>query len=167
MNIVLAGMPGSGKTTVSNVLGKLLGAEVIDTDEEIVKNYGAITEIFDKFGEECFRNLETETVKKVCENDGVVISTGGGCLLRAENVQHFKNNGKIIFLRTMYETLLKRVEGDASRPLSKGGAKETMKALLAVRTPIYENAADCTVDTDGLSPEEVAAKIQEKLLESK
>lgn len=167
MNVVLAGMPGSGKTTVSQVLGKLLGAEVIDTDEEIVKNYGAITEIFDKFGEECFRNLETETVRKVCENDNAVISTGGGCLLRAENVKLFKTNGKIIFLRTAYETLLKRVEGDTSRPLLKGGESEKLKALMQARTPIYESAADFTVDTDGLTPEEVAEKIQEKFLESK
>ena len=166
MNIVLAGMPGSGKTTVSVFLGKLLGAEVIDTDEEIVKSHGAITEIFDKFGEECFRNLETETVKKVCQKDGVVISIGGGCLLRGENVKLFKNNGKIIFLRTSYETLLNRVEGDTSRPLLKGGAGEKLKSLIEVRTPIYERAADFTVDTDNLSPNEVAAKIQE-LLENK
>ena len=75
-------MPASGKTTVAEILGKNLGAQVIDTDALIVENHGEINKIFEKFGEEHFRNLESEAVKEATQNTGVVISTGGGCPLR-------------------------------------------------------------------------------------
>jgi len=161
MNIILAGMPACGKTTVARALGKLLNLNVVDTDSEIVKKYGAINDIFESYGEEAFRNLETEIVKAVCRQNGVVVSTGGGCLLREQNVDLFKASGKIVYLRTRLETLLKRVEGDFSRPLLKGGAKEKMTALYEKRTPVYGAAADYTVDTDGFTPEQIAKTVCE------
>lgn len=161
MNIVLVGMPGSGKTTVSRALSALTGVKLYDTDEEIVKKYGAINDIFENYGEQAFRNLETEAVRKVSELDGVIISTGGGCIMREENTRLFKRNGKIVFLRTTLSTLIKRIDGNTDRPLLKSGAVEKMTELLKVRTPVYEAAADYTVDTDGLSPEEIAKIISE------
>lgn len=161
MNIVLAGMPGSGKTTVSKLLAQLLGTRVIDTDEEIVKKYGAISDIFDKFGEECFRNLETEIVNTVCGESGAVISTGGGTLLRAENREAFKKSGKIVYLKTGVENLVARVGGGEGRPLLAGDAENKMRELYKKRAPVYEAAADITVQTDGVSPEDVAAQIAE------
>lgn len=163
MNIILAGMPASGKTTVSRALSKLLGAKMIDTDAEIVKKHGAINRIFEKHGEEAFRNYETEVVKKVCRLSGAIISTGGGCLLREENIGLFKSSGKIVYLRTKINELLKRVEGDNSRPLLSGGAEEKMKKLFLDRAPVYEGAADITVDTDGRTPEEIAKIISEQI----
>ena len=159
MNIILAGMPGCGKTTIARTLGGLLDLNVIDTDAEIVKKYGAINDIFENYGEQAFRNLETEVVKAVCLQSGVIVSTGGGCLLRQENVKLFKESGKIIYLRTQLQTLLNRVEGDTSRPLLKGGAKEKMSRLLKERTPVYESAADFIVDTDNLTPEQISENI--------
>ena len=161
MNIVLIGMPASGKTTVAAALAKDLGLKVLDTDALIVEKHGEINKIFKKFGEEYFRNLESEAVKEVVENTNAVISTGGGCPLRKENVLALKKSGKIIFLRTSITELIRRTEGDGTRPLLKGEREERLKSLLSVRTPVYEEAADFTVDTDGLTPEEIAKKITE------
>ena len=163
MNIVLIGMPASGKTTVAAVLAKNLGLKVLDTDAIVVEKYGEINKIFEKYGEEHFRNLESEAVKEVAKNANAVISTGGGCPLRKENVLALKKSGKIIFLRTSITELVKRTEGDGTRPLLKGEREERLKSLLFVRTPIYEVAADFTVDTDGLTPEEIAKIITEFL----
>ena len=161
MNIVLIGMPASGKTTVASALAKDLGLKVLDTDALIVERHGEINEIFEKFGEEYFRNLESDAVKEVAKNASAVISTGGGCPLRKENVLALKKSGKIIFLRTSITELIRRTEGDGTRPLLKGEREERLKSLLYVRTPVYEQAADFTVDTDGLNPEEIAKKITE------
>lgn len=162
MNIVLAGMPGSGKTTVAKAFARL-GFAVYDTDEEIVKEHGAINEIFSRFGEEYFRDIESRTVEKLSALSGAVIATGGGCLLRAENTAALKRDGKIVFLRTTPETLIRRVEGNSERPLLKGVASEKMNELYKTRQPIYEKAADIIVDTDGLSPDEIARIITERI----
>lgn len=159
MNVILAGMPGSGKTTVSLRLGALMGREVYDTDALVTAKHGVISDIFATYGEARFRELETQAVKEVCAMDGVVVATGGGCLMREENVALFASGGKIIFLRTGFHTLLQRVAGDTSRPLLRGDAADKMKRLLEERTPLYERAADFTVDTDGLTPDEIARRI--------
>lgn len=161
MNIILAGMPASGKTSVSRALSKLTGREVYDTDEKIVEKYGAISEIFENYGETAFRNLETEEVKNASALDNLIISTGGGCVLREVNVAFLKTNGKIVYLRTSLQTLLSRVNGDSTRPLLKGGAEEKMKKLFAERTPVYESISDEIIDTDGKTVEEIASGIAE------
>jgi shikimate kinase len=157
-------MMGCGKTTVSAALNKKYNLQRVDTDEVIVEKYGSINAIFAEHGEEYFRDLETSVTKLVTENyKNAVISLGGGCVLRSQNVEYLKRTGKIFFLRASLETLVKRVEGDTSRPLLKGGARQKMTDLLAVRTPIYEKVADVIIDTDGLSPKEIATKIMEHM----
>lgn len=160
MNVVLAGMPGSGKTTVAEEL-KRRGKTVFDTDEQIVKEHGAISGIFARYGEEHFRDLETQTVRELSTLDGVVIATGGGCLLRGENVKLLKENGKIFYLRTKVETLIKRVEGDTDRPLLQGDTRARIENLYKDRSGVYAQAADFIIDTDELTPEEIANKITE------
>lgn len=161
MNIILIGMPASGKSTVAEILGRALCAEVFDTDALVVRKHGEINKIFEEFGEEYFRDLESAAVKEVAKKTNSIISTGGGCPLREENVQALKKDGKIIFLRTSVTELIKRTERDGTRPLLKGEREERLKALLSARTRVYESAADFTVDTDGLLPEEIAKKITE------
>lgn len=159
MNIILSGMPGSGKTTVAQVLKEKYLKTVYDTDAEIVKEHGKISDIFEKFGEEFFRDLETKTVEKLSAVDGAVISTGGGCLLREQNTNLFKLNGKIVYLKTRLETLYARLEGDSGRPLLQGNYKSKLEKLFEERSEIYFSSADFIIETDFLTPEEIAEKI--------
>ena len=165
-NIVLCGMMGSGKTTVAAALGRLYCLEIIDTDEEIVKEYGAITSIFSTCGEEKFRDIESEVTAKISERSkGAVISLGGGCVLRHANVEKLKGSGRIFYLRTSPEIIIKRLKGDNSRPLLKGDLEERVRTISSARAKIYEAAADYIVDTDEKSPEEIAAIIMEHMSE--
>lgn len=159
MNVILTGMPASGKTTVSKLLSEKLNLKLVDTDEEIVKKYGAICDIFATLGEPAFRNMETEVVKNVCAQSGLVVSTGGGCVLRAENVELFKNFGKIVYLLADLQTLTERVKNDNTRPLISGDSAVKLEKLLKERSPIYEACADLTVDTNGKSPKEIVENI--------
>ena len=161
MNVVLVGMPGSGKSAVAKELGGILNRSVIDTDEIIVTNHGEINDIFKNFGEEVFRSIERKVVEAVCKMDNVVISTGGGCLLRERNRELLKGSGKIIFLQASPDTLYNRTVNDDTRPLLAGEKKQKIEKLLNERTPIYLGAADFTIDTDNLNPREIAQKITE------
>ncbi len=164
MNIVLCGMMGAGKTAVGEALSRLSGRKAVDTDALIEEKYGRITDIFAAHGEAYFRDLETETARRLAEEDGLVIATGGGFVLREENCALLKRKGKIFFLRARLQTLLARLEGDSSRPLLAGGAEKKLRELLPVRTPVYERAADHVVDTDGRTPEDIAREILSRLL---
>lgn len=160
MNIVLAGMPGSGKTTLAREFQNR-GRIVADTDEEIVRRHGEIKKIFDEYGEEYFRDLESQAVLSLSSLDNAVIATGGGCLMRESNVNALKENGKIVYLRSRMETLLKRVRGGEGRPLLYGNAAAALEKLYSQRSPVYEWAADLIIDTDELTPEQTADKITE------
>ena len=161
MNLVLCGMMGSGKTALGKNIAAATGRKWLDTDDVIVQRYGAISEIFATEGEEYFRGLETKVVEELSEQDGYVISTGGGLVLREKNVELLKKNGKILFLRANAETLLKRLSGDTARPLLQGqeSLEEKINRLLKERTPAYERAADYTVDVDKKTPEEIGTEI--------
>ncbi|MDE7379675.1 MAG: shikimate kinase [Clostridia bacterium] len=161
MNIVLCGMMGCGKTTVANEFARR-GKTVVDTDAEIVKEYGSIDNIFKQYGEERFREIESEITRKIArEFDGAVISLGGGCVLRACNVEELKRTGWIFYLRTSAEVIIKRLKGDTTRPLLQGGLEEKVRGILSTRSAIYESVADHIVDTDNLTPEQVADIIGE------
>ncbi len=161
MNVVLCGMMGCGKSCVSREMGRLYGYEVIDTDAEIEKKYGKISDIFAARGEEYFRGLEAQVIKEVSAKDGVVIATGGGSVLRKENVERLKACGKIIYLKTDESTIISRLENDNERPLLQGGVKEKVHSILLAREPVYAAVADIAVKTDGRTAEEIAKLIRE------
>ena len=161
MNIILCGMMGVGKSTVGVRIAELTGRMWYDTDVVITDRHGRISDIFEYYGEAHFRSLETEVVRELSGRNGLVISTGGGLVLKPENSELLKQNGKIFFMRASFETLLKRVRADETRPLLKNTGKtaESLGKLLAQRTPVYEHVADYIVDTDGKSIDEVAKEI--------
>ena len=140
MNIVLTGMPASGKTTVGKILSRMLNMEFIDTDKEIEKQKGvSIGEIIDSVGEQGFRDIETDVIKNVCTKNHCVIATGGGAVLREENIERLKLNGKIYFLDRPIDELT----ATADRPLSN--TKEKLKKRFEERYNIYVDTADFTV----------------------
>lgn len=155
-NIVFIGMPGCGKTTVGTALSKKLNMELLDTDEEFFKEYGIKPgDYIVQYGEEAFRDKETECVKKVSAKSGVIIATGGGAILRKINTDMLSLNGTLIYLHCPLEALA--TEG---RPLSQGDEKR--KALYYKRLPIYLKAKDALVDTKG-SVEEVVGSVMKVL----
>ena len=160
MNIVLCGMMGAGKTSVGIKIADLTGMRWYDTDELIVQKYGKIPAIFEFYGEERFREMESEIVRGISEEDNAVISTGGGCVLRPENSAALKKHGKIIFLKVDIAVLFERMGHTSDdRPLLKNTTFDKMKELLDYRTPIYESCADHTIDTNGKDIEQVAREI--------
>ena len=161
MNIVLCGMMGVGKSSVGIRIAERTGRMWYDTDVVITDRHGRISDIFEFYGEAHFRALETEVVRELSGRDGLVISTGGGLVLKPENNELLKRNGRIFFMRASFETLLKRVRADETRPLLKNTGKtaETLGHLLEMRPPVYEHVADYIVDTDEKSVEEVADEI--------
>ena len=160
MMITLTGFMGSGKTTVGKVLADFLGCPFMDLDELIVKKAGkSIPAFFEQDGEPAFRLLEAkllrQTVEKYTENTAV-LALGGGAILAPASAALLRDRTVCIYLRATLDTLLTRLAGEtAGRPL----ADAALAARLASREPLYEETAHVTVDTDGLSPEEVADEI--------
>ena len=156
-NIVLIGMPGCGKSTHGKILAERLGKKLIETDEVIAREAGIpIKEIFAKHGEQYFRDLESEVIRYFSVKNGLVISTGGGAVLRKENVDALRLNGTVLFIDRPIESL--KPTGD--RPLSDDRVK--LEKLYEGRYPIYRETADIIVESDG-TKEETAEKILEAL----
>ncbi len=164
MNIVLTGFMGTGKSKIGKRLAKKLTMSYLDTDELIEKKEkDSISAIFKKRGEEYFRCLEAKIVKEVALLDNHVISTGGGVVLREENVRLLKKNACIVCLFASAEVILKRTKGDNNRPLLEmNNRKERIKELLKIRRPYYEKA-DFSVDTSVLDSEGVVEEVIEFL----
>ena len=152
-NIVLIGMPASGKTTVGKLLAQRLNRTFIDTDDEIVAKAGkSIPDIFAQEGETVFRQIESDVIREVGAKTGAVIATGGGAVLRPENVTALKQNGIVFFLDRSPENL----SPGTGRPLFSDPQQAFQ--LYAQREPLYRAAADVTVDGNG-TVEETAEKI--------
>ncbi|HTR44193.1 MAG TPA: shikimate kinase [Thermodesulfovibrionales bacterium] len=159
-NIVLTGFMGTGKTEVGRELSSLLGWRLVDVDEEIVKAEGmSINEIFSRFGEPRFREIETEAIRRICASRSVIISTGGGAVLRQENMDMLREGGVIVNLSATAGTILRRTSGTAERPLLRvENPLEKIRELLELRRPFYEKA-DITIDTESWTPREIAEEI--------
>lgn len=140
-NIVLIGMPSSGKTTIGKALAARMGKRFADTDELIVGTTGkSIPEIFEKEGEKVFREIEKKVICDIAVNDGTVIATGGGVILDEKNVLALKRNGVIVYLDRKIDNLI----ATDSRPLSSND--DDLKKLYAKRKPLYEKYAEITID---------------------
>jgi shikimate kinase len=154
MNIVLIGYRGTGKSTVGKLLAARLGRELVSTDAEIIKRAKrTIPEIVTQEGWEYFRNLESGICRELASRDKLVIDTGGGAILRTQNVEALKKNGTVFWLTASVETIGKRIGGDNQRP-SLTGAKsfiDEIQDVLRERTPNYQAAADYTIATDDRS----------------
>lgn len=163
-NIVLTGFMGTGKTAVGRELSRLLNMKLVDVDTEIEKyRQMTINEIFKQFGELRFREMETEMIRKLSERKDVIISTGGGAVLRQENLDVLRKQGIIVCLMAMPETILKRTSHGSHRPLLQvEDPFEKIKELLDFRRPFYEKA-DIMIDTDGKTPRQIAEEIIEKI----
>lgn len=159
MNIVLCGMMGAGKTSVGKELQALSGWQCVDTDKMIEEKHGKISDIFEKYGEKYFRDLETETAKELAGKRDLIVATGGGFVMREQNVTELKKSGMIFYLRASISTLLNRVAGDTSRPLLKDGAEKKLTELMAIRGPVYERIADRIIETDGRTLRDIAREI--------
>ncbi len=158
-NIVLTGMPSSGKTTIGNILSEETGRPIYDVDALIVKRAGCeISEIFEKKGEEYFRDLESAVIaEEVAPLTGAIIATGGGAILRSENIKNLKKNGKVIFLDRALELLTPTADRPTASDL------EAMKKRFEQRYDIYLKTADVKVN-GSLSAEEVASTVKKEFL---
>lgn len=155
-NIVLVGMPGSGKSSVGTALAQLSGKCFVDADEKLMEAFGmSAADMINGYGEEYFRLRETEVLSELGKQSGLVIATGGGCVTREENYKLLHQNGEIFWLKRSLDKL--PTEG---RPLSQRGSLE---AMLQKRAPKYERFADFVVDNDSGSIEETAKAIMEAL----
>ncbi len=162
MNLVLCGMMGAGKSTIGIKIAEITGRRWYDTDGVISDRHGKISDIFEYYGEPHFRKLETEVVKELAGQDNLVISTGGGLVLKSENNAALQENGKIVFLRASLKTLNQRLVVDGTRPLLQASTEsisDRLERLLKERTPIYEHVADYIVDVDDKTPLEIAKEI--------
>ena len=169
MNLILCGMMGAGKTSVGVRIAEKTGRRWYDTDQMIVDRYGNISDIFEYYGEEYFRKLESEIVKELAEKDHLIISTGGGLVLKRENNELLQANGKIVFLRASLQTLVDRLRVNDDRPLlqaKSGILADKLSELLRVRMPVYEHVADFIVDVDNKTVDETADEVVETVRRS-
>ena len=144
-NIVLIGMPGSGKTTVGQAVAEKLGREFIDTDIEIKKVIKTeISDYFSQYGEEKFRDVETQVIKDIAKRSGAVIATGGGAVLRQENIDALKMNGIIYFL----DRPLSEIVPTSDRPTAS--SREAIEKRYNERYGIYKASADKIVTVTGV-----------------
>lgn len=162
MNLVLIGYRGTGKSEVGKLLAEQLKMDLVSMDAEIVSTSGMrIPDIVEQHGWPKFRDMETEMARTLTNRDNLAIDCGGGVIERPENIVILKRNGTIFWLQASVETIVKRIEGDTERP-SLTGAKsftDEVSEVLEVRTPKYQAAAQFTIDTDNLTPQQVADEI--------
>jgi shikimate kinase len=168
MILILIGYRATGKTTLAELLARRLQWQWIDSDAEIERLAGrTIADIFARDGEAAFRDLESRIIIDLCGRDRLVLAAGGGAAMREENRLAMRR-GKVVWLTARPETILKRMSGDASTPqrrpsLTGQDPLQEIVQLLALREPMYRQAADLIIDTENRSPEELTAVILDRL----
>ena len=162
---MLVGFMGTGKSSVGRCLANLLGWPVFDTDAMIAEAVGMpVAEIFSKLGEERFRMEETSALERIQPAGRSIIVTGGGALLRPHNIVRLRELGTVVCLTADWPTLCERLKPVGNRPLLQSENPDaTIERLLREREPLYEAAADLTIDTTSLTHAQVAESIRESL----
>ena len=142
---------GAGKSTISDYLKNVLAMDVVEMDQCIVERQGmSISDIFETYGEEYFRELETNLLIEMQSQSNVVVSCGGGVPMRERNVVEMKKNGRVVLLTAKPETILDRVKDSHDRPLIENNKTVPFIAdLMEKRREKYEAAADIIIETDG------------------
>lgn len=163
--IFLIGFMGSGKSTIAKLLCEKLSANLVEMDERIVKEQGmSINDMFAQFGEDRFRDIESQLVCDILEEGNAVVSCGGGVVVRKQNVKNMKAKGRIVYLTATPETIFERVRHSTDRPILNGNMNvEYITELMAKRKDLYEAAADITIATDGKDKETICEEIVEKI----
>ena len=166
VNLVLIGYRGTGKSTVGKLLARELRRHLVSTDVEIVRRANlSIPEIVQQFGWDHFRDLESAVCRDVAARDRVIIDTGGGAILRPENVEALRRTGRLVWLTATVETITRRIGGDTQRPSLTGTKSftEEIRDVLTERIPKYQAAAHHVISTDGASTAEVAERIMQQV----
>jgi shikimate kinase len=166
MNIVLIGYRGTGKSVVGKILGIRLGMKCVGMDRRIIETAGmSIPEIVEKHGWSIFRDMESKTALQLSQCDHLIIDTGGGVIERPENIRALKINSHIFWLKASVDTIISRIEADTQRPSLTAGKTftEEVGEILKQRIPKYKKAAQFEIDTDNLTPEQVADRIMKML----
>ena len=164
-NIVLIGFMGAGKSTISEFLKTVFAMEVIEMDQIIAERQSmSISDIFETYGEEYFRDLETNLLIEMQSKKNMVISCGGGVPMRERNVVEMKKNGRVVLLTAKPETILNRVKDNHDRPLLEGNKTVPFIAdLMEKRREKYQAAADIVIETDDKSELEICEELVKKL----
>ena len=165
-NIVLIGFMGAGKSTIAGELKDKLEMDRVEMDQMIVEKQGmSISEIFDEYGEAYFRNLESNTLIELQKRKQTIVSCGGGVVMREENTDHMKKNGRVVLLTAKPETIYERVKDSDERPILNNNMNvEFISGLMDKRKDRYEAVADITVATDGKNVTQICEEIISKLI---
>ncbi len=165
-NVFLIGFMGAGKSTIANELERKLEMNRVEMDAMIVEKQGmSISEIFDEYGEIYFRNLESNCLIELQKVKQSIVSCGGGVVMRSDNADHMKKNGRIVLLTATPETILERVKDSHDRPILNNNMNvEFISDLMSKRKERYEEVADVIVQTDGKSTDQICDEIIAKLI---
>jgi shikimate kinase len=165
-NVFLVGPMGSGKTTIGRQLSDILHQEFVDSDHEIEARTGAnIPWIFDVEGEDGFRLREEAVIDTLTQRNNIVLSTGGGAIMREANRRHLHDRGMVVYLQTPVELQLERTARDRNRPLLQtGNPRQKLTELLALREPFYREIAHIVMPTSGGSARDLALRIVHALV---
>jgi len=165
MHITLIGYRATGKTTLARLLAERLAVDWVDADVEIERVAGKpIRAIFDDDGEPAFRDIEAAVIADLCRRNNLVLAAGGGAPLREESRLAMSAAGKVVWLKASPETIHRRMTGDTTTPdrrpsLTDRGPLEEIEHLLQQRSPVYREAADVEIDTEGKTPEQLIEEI--------
>lgn len=165
-NVFLVGFMGAGKTTIASELERKLEMNRVEMDEMIAKKQGmSISEIFDEYGEAYFRNLESNCLIELQKIKQSIVSCGGGVVMRDDNAEHMKKNGRVVLLQASPQTILDRVKDSNERPILNGHMNvDYIAQLLEKRKEKYKTIADVTIDTDNKTESEIVDEIIAKLI---